>query len=161
MQDMLVNLLQIPSREITNSLIAKVAREEGINIRRAMVPDMVGILEFVEKYSGRHNLGECTVCFSRQPVSCFIAEKDKRVIGFACYEATMRDFFGPTRVLDEFQGKGIGAALLLSCLHSMRDMGYAYAIIGGVGPAEFYAKICDATLIENSTPGVYKDYLRL
>ena len=61
MQDMLVNLLQIPSREITNSLIAKIAREEGINIRRAMVPDMVGILEFVEKYSGRHNLGECTV----------------------------------------------------------------------------------------------------
>ena len=37
----------------------------------------------------------------------------------------------------------------------MREMGYAYAIIGGVGPAEFYAKVCGATVIEGSDPGVY------
>jgi GNAT superfamily N-acetyltransferase len=160
MQDMLVSLLHLPSKEKLDSRISSLEKE-GINIRRAMVPDMMGILDFVEKTAGRNARGECTVCFSRQPVSCFIAEKDKKVIGYACYEATMRDFFGPTEVLKSFQGKGIGAALLLACLHSMKDMGYAYAIIGGVGPADFYTKVCGAKLIENSDPGVYKDYLEL
>ena len=41
----------------------------------------------------------------------------------------------------------------------MKDMGYAYAIIGGVGPAAFYTKVCGAKIIENSDPGVYKDFL--
>ena len=158
MQDMLVSLLHLPSKEKLDSLISSLEKD-GINIRRAMVPDMMGILDFVEKTTGRNARGECTVCFSRQPVSCFIAEKDKKVIGYACYEATNRDFFGPTEVLNSFQGKGIGAALLLACLHSMKDMGYAYAIIGGVGPADFYTKVCGAKLIENSNPGIYKDFL--
>ena len=38
-------------------------------------------------------------------------------------------------------------------------MGYAYGIIGGVGPAEFYAKTVGATLIPDSTPGIYTDML--
>ena len=160
MQDMIVNLLQIPSRDDIAALEAKLAGD-GINIRRAMVPDMMGIQDFVERTTGRNARGECTVCFSRQPVSCFIAEKDRKVIGYACYEATMRDFFGPTEVSKAFQGKGIGAALLLECLQSMKDMGYAYAIIGGVGPAGFYTKVCGARLIDNSNPGVYKDFLGL
>jgi hypothetical protein len=46
-------------------------------------------------------------------------------------------------------------ALLLSCLRAMRDDGYAYAIIGGVGPAQYYARTVGATLIEGSSPGVY------
>ena len=87
--------------------------------------------------------------------------KDEKPVGFACYDATMRDFFGPTAVSEEFRCCGIGAALLLKCLWAMREEGYAYAIIGGVGPAKFYEKVCGARLIENSTPGVYKDYLRL
>ena len=160
MADMLVNLLDLPSKEKLDSLLSSL-NKEGINIRRAMAPDMMGILDFVQEATGRNARGECTVCFSHQPISCFIAEKDKKLIGYACYEATMRDFFGPTEVLKSFQGKGIGAALLLLCLHSMKDLGYAYAIIGGIGPADFYKKVCGARLIENSTPGVYKDYLEL
>ncbi len=68
-------------------------------------------------------------------------------------------FFGPTRVLDSERGKGIGKALLLRSLRAMRDEGYVYAIIGGVGPAEFYEKCVGATLIEGSTPGIYRDLL--
>ncbi|MBR4426425.1 MAG: GNAT family N-acetyltransferase [Spirochaetales bacterium] len=158
MSDMLVKLLEIPSRRELESLEEKLL-SDGITIRRAMVPDMQGTLDFVEGTTGRFACGECMVCFSRQPVSCFVAEKDKKVIGYACYEATMRNFFGPTEVLDAYRGKGVGAALLLECLHSMRDMGYAYAIIGGVGPAAFYTKVCGAKIIENSDPGVYKDFL--
>ena len=34
-------------------------------------------------------------------------------------------------------------------------MGYAYAIIGGVGPAGFYEKVCGAFVIPGSEVGVY------
>lgn len=49
-------------------------------------------------------------------------------------------FFGPTKVLESYQGKGIGKALLLRSLHALKDEGYIYAIIGGIGPARFYEK---------------------
>jgi len=48
--------------------------------------------------------------------------------------------------------------LLLSCLHSMAENGYAYAIIGGSG--DFYAKTVGATKIEGSSPGIYRDRLK-
>jgi hypothetical protein len=35
----------------------------------------------------------------------------------------------------------------------------SYAIIGGVGPAEFYAKAVGAVPIEGSTPGIYAGML--
>ena len=81
-------------------------------------------------------------------------------MGYACYNATAKDFFGPTRVLDGEQGKGIGAALLLRSLEALREEGYGYAIIGSVGPVDFYKKVCGAIMIEDSTPGIYKDFLR-
>ena len=157
MADMLVNLLELQSPD---EIIARL-EDQGISIRRAMAPDMYGILEFVEKTLSRGAKGECAVCFSHQPISCFIAVKDKKPVGFACYDATMRDFFGPTAVDESCRGKGVGAALLLSALWSMRDEGYAYAIIGGVGPAAFYEKVCGAKMIEGSTPGAYRDFIGL
>lgn len=36
---------------------------------------------------------------------------------------------------------------------------YGYAIIGWVGPAEFYAKAVGAVEIPDSTPGVYRGML--
>jgi hypothetical protein len=45
--------------------------------------------------------------------------------------------------------------LTLAALAAMRASGYAYAIIGGVGPSAFYAKVAGATPIEGSTPGIY------
>ena len=57
------------------------------------------------------------------------------------------------------RGKGIGRALLLSALHAQRAQGYGYSIIGGVGPAEFYAKAVGAVVIADSTPGIYDGML--
>ena len=53
--------------------------------------------------------------------------------------------------------QSIGASLLFRCLEGMRDLGYAYAVIGGVGPAEFYEKTCGAKIIEGSERSVYGD----
>ena len=81
--------------------------------------------------------------------------QEKRIVGFAAYEVTRRNYFGPTGVREDLRGSGLGAALLFRCLESMREMGYAYAIIGGVGPAEFYEKVCGAFVIPGSETGIY------
>ena len=94
------------------------------------------------------------------PIGCWIATRGSEIVGYACYDATAPDFFGPTRVLDSEQGHGVGTALLLRCLTAMREYGYGYAIIGSVGPVEFYQKTCNATVIPDSDPGIYKDFLR-
>jgi len=105
-------------------------------------------------------VSECEVAFARQPISCFIAIENGQLAGFACHDATCRDFFGPTGVSPSHRGRGIGRALLLACLHAMAGQGYAYAIIGGVGPVEFYAKSVGAVLIEGSEPGIYGGMLK-
>jgi Predicted acetyltransferase len=156
MADMLVHLLKLPD---PHELLAKLEREEGVRIHRALAPDKHRVVEWVREHSTPGAAAECDVSFSRTPVSCYIAVRGKDILGYACYEATAPNFFGPTKVLESEQGKGIGKALLLRCLHSMREMGYVYAIIGGVGPAEFYAKTVGAALIPDSTPGIYRDYL--
>jgi predicted N-acetyltransferase YhbS len=92
-------------------------------------------------------------------VSCFIAVKDGRITGFACHDATCRNFFGPTGVTPKARKSGIGTALLLACLEDMKQQGFGYAIIGGVGPADYYAKAVGAVLIEGSEIGVYRGLL--
>ncbi len=155
MPDMLVHLLKLPEE---NALFMEL-EEKNIQIRRALAPDKFRIVPWVREHSGLSAAGECDVCFSRVPVSCFIATEGARIIGYACYNATAPDFFGPTRVLDECQGKGVGRALLLRALRAMRDEGYVYAVVGGVGPQAFYQKTVGATLIEDSSPGLYRDFL--
>lgn len=54
----------------------------------------------------------------------------------------------------------VGAALCMAAMHAMAAKGYAYSVIGWVGPADFYAKLVGATMIEDSTPGMYKDMLK-
>lgn len=156
MADMLVNLLEIEDDRDLLELL----RKDGIEIFRAIAPDKIRIIEWVKEHSSLGAAGECDVCFSNKPISCFIAAKSNKIVGYACYNATAPDFFGPTRVLEEYQGKGIGKALLLRSLQAMKDEGYQYAIIGGVGPIEFYEKCVGAIVIESSKRhSVYNHYM--
>ena len=67
-------------------------------------------------------------------------------MGFACHDATFRNFFGPTGVKLEVRKNGIGTGLPFACLEDMRQQGYGYAIVGGVGPTAFYSKAVGAVL---------------
>lgn len=154
MPDMLVKLYELPE----DAALAA-PRDKSVRIARAMAPDKLRVVEWVRTHSGVSAAGECDVCFARTPISCFIALRGAEILGYACYDATAPDFFGPTRVLDEEQGGGIGRALLLRSLAAMRDEGYGYAIIGGVGPQEFYKKCVNAALIPDSDPGIYRDFI--
>ena len=156
MQDMLVKLYDLPA----DAALAQ-PKDATVVIRRAMAPDMLEILEFVRSLSGKFAAGECQACFQGHPITCFIATRGGRILGYACYNATAPDFFGPTAVLPAERGKGIGRALLLRCLAALRDQGYGYAIIGGVGPKAFYERCVGATTIEGSDPGIHKDFLAI
>lgn len=156
MPDMLVHLLKLPPYEPLRAEL----QEAGVVLRRAHPFEITPIRKFIEAHFSVGWADEVMPCFSRQPITLYIALRAGKVIGFAAYEATMRGFFGPTGVAESERGKDIGKGLLLACLHGMREMGYAYGIIGGVGPAEFYTKACGATLIPDSTPGIYTDMLK-
>jgi GNAT superfamily N-acetyltransferase len=155
MPDMLVKLYDLPDKEVH----IKEMRDRGIIIRRALPPEKHVVLEWVKENFKMHWVSECDVAFSNKPVSCYIAVKDKEILGFACYDVTCKDFFGPTGVKEEVRGQGIGSALLLASLEAMREVGYAYAIIGGAGPIDFYKKACNAVIIEDSVPGIYRGML--
>ena len=85
---------------------------------------------------------------------------DENLVGFACYDVNAKGIFGPTGVSSRHRGNGIGKALLLTCMHDMLKQGYAYAIIGRVGPIEFYEKIVQAVLIDGSKPGIFGGVLQ-
>jgi GNAT superfamily N-acetyltransferase len=157
---MLVSLLDLPPEE---ALIAKL-RTQNIVVRRAYPFEITPVRAFAEKHFSVGWADEISVGFARQPVSVFIAIAQSggkgRIVGFAAYECTARDYFGPTGVAESHRKRGIGKALLLASLHGLRELGYVYAIIGGAGPVEYYAKAAGATLIEESEPGLYRDLLR-
>ena len=155
MPDMLVKLYELP--DLAPEIAAQ--RAAGIDIRRGIPAERHVVVDWVQREFGAHWASECNVAFARQPVACFVAVQDEKPIGFSCYEVAARGFFGPIGVSESTRGKGTGRALLIACLQAMYAEGYGYAIIGAVGPAEFYSKAVGATLIPDSVPGIYRGLL--
>ena len=154
--DFLARLWTLPDKA---PVLARLA-EQGIQIKRVIAPDRQRVLQFVEDRFGAGWMHECEAAFSTVPSTCYIAVKDKKVIGFACFEATAKDYFGPIGVDEAFRGGDVGTGLLLSCLHSMCEMGYAYAIIGCADDAAaFYEKTVGATVIPDSHPAIYQNLI--
>jgi GNAT superfamily N-acetyltransferase len=112
---------------------------------------------FAREHGSEGWASECEAAFARLPVACFVAVERgaEALIGFACYEATCRDFFGPELVHPERRGRGVGRALLLAALEAMRAHGYAYAIVGWASSVDFYRRAVGAVVIEGSEPGIY------
>jgi GNAT superfamily N-acetyltransferase len=109
MADLIVKLYEVPD----DSTAAEKLAAAGYIIRRAMAYEKFQVLDWVRSHFGQGWAGECDVAFSNRPVSCMIATRQGEISGFACYEGTMKNFFGPLGVADNFRGKGIGTALLL------------------------------------------------
>jgi GNAT superfamily N-acetyltransferase len=133
-------------------------REHDIICRRAEAYERSEVLAFAKARFPAWG-DEVLAGFAHVPPVVYIATRAGAVVGFACYNATRPNYFGPTGVLETERGRGIGRALLLQCLEALGAEGYAYAIIGGVGPAAFYEKAVGATVIPGSDPGIYRDRL--
>jgi predicted N-acetyltransferase YhbS len=151
MPDLLVNLLKLPvTKEASHEFVLRRAQPFELSIVRAFV---------AEKFSQTW-ADEISVGFARQPISVFVATKERELIGFAAYECTRRGFLGPMGVVDNAQHEGVGKALLFAALEALREMGYVYAIIGAAGPVRFYQKTVGAIVIPDSEPGIYTDLLK-
>ena len=156
MSDLLVRLYDLPPRsQGEEALTAK-----GIIIRRARTFELSPVRRFIDTHFTESWADEAAATFARQPITCFIATENQRIVGFGACDATTRGYFGPTGVAEEHRGRGIGKALLIACLWALADLGYAYAIIGAAGPVEFYAKTVGAIVIPDSVPGFYTDLLK-
>jgi len=153
--DMLVKLYDLPDSGPGFEALSRA----GIVLRRALSPEKHKVIAWVQKTFSEAWASEVEVSFSRQPVACFIAIKGRGIVGFACHDATCPNFFGPTGIDPTARKNGIGTALLFACLEDMKHQGFAYAIIGGVGPAAFYSKAVGAVPIEGSEPGIYRGLL--
>jgi predicted N-acetyltransferase YhbS len=153
--DMLVKLYDLPDSRAAFERL----RREGMEIRRALAAEKHQVAAWVRENFAEGWASEAEIAFGRQPITCFLAVQHGRIAGFACHDATCRNFFGPTGVEPNARKQGIGTALLFACLEDMRQQGFGYAIIGGVGPADYYRKAVGAIPIEGSEPGVYRGLL--
>lgn len=155
MSDLLIRLYDLPRFDSEASVAAA-----GISIRRAIAPERHLILDWVRTHFSEGWASECAVAIGHVPSTLLIAVRGQELLGFACYDATMRGFFGPTAVHEGSRGLGIGEVLLIETLRAMREAGYAYGVIGGAGPVGFYKRRLDALDIPGSEPGIYGTMLR-
>ena len=157
MQDMLVRLLDLPD---VSRLEKHLFENEGIIFRKPIAPEKSVITDWVTSNFSPNWADEVNVAFANLPVNCFKAQRGQSLLGFACFECTSKNFFGPTGVLSSERGKGIGRVLLVKALQSLKEMGYTYGIIGGVGPASYYEKVVNAKIIDASEKSIYQNLLR-
>ena len=152
MVDMLVKLYDLPTDTA--------GPPDGITVRRAFAAEKHMVCEWVSRSFGRGWADECGAAFCRQPIACFVAAAESRLVGFCVYDATARGMAGPIGVARDWQGHGAGRALLLAALCDMRASGYAYAVIGWVDAPAFFLRTCGAIAIEGSEPGPYRGILK-
>lgn len=155
MVDMLVRLYALPE----GASLRRKLEEKGVLIRTCRPYEMHAVQEWIARTFSTRWVSEFTAAMSHQPVGCIIATRNREVLGFACFDATMRGFIGPMGVDPSLRMGGVGKALLVTALEQMKALGYGYAVIGGTGPQEFYSRTVGATVIEGSDPGIYADIL--
>jgi GNAT superfamily N-acetyltransferase len=151
MSDLLVKLYSLP---------APATPPPGVVVRRAFAAEKRLVCDWVATQFDSGWASESEAAFARLPVACFLAVRDRELLGFACYDATARGFFGPTGVAEAERHHGIGSALLSAALHDMAGQGYAYAIIGAADSVDFYREHAGAFEIPDSTPGFYRGKIK-
>lgn len=156
--DLLVKLYEVKEdRELEERLAG-----QGVRINRIFPPNYGKLREFIAENFSSNWVNETESALCNHPASCYVAVKDRKIIGFACYNATAKDYFGPTGVAEECRGLGIGKALLLRCMLALKEEGYGYAIIGWSDDATpFYEKVVGAVEIPDSIPGIYAQMVEM
>jgi GNAT superfamily N-acetyltransferase len=149
--DLLVKLYELPAASPDVERLAS----EGVICRRAETFERRRILDFVDQRWPRWT-DEVAAAFHAVPPTLFLAATGTEPIGFAAYNATRPNYFGPTAVRNDQRKRGVGTALLWLALDALRGEGYAYAIIGGAGPTAFYERTVGAMVIPDSEGGIYE-----
>jgi GNAT superfamily N-acetyltransferase len=119
----------------------------GIVVRKPIGPEHGAIQHWVASRFGPGWASEVQVALANRPVSLWLATTEGSLLGFACFDAIARGFFGSIGVDQAVRGRGVGAALLRACLLDMRTFGYGYAVAGAVGAAGFFERVASAVEI--------------
>ncbi len=85
-QDLLVKLWNLPSKEP----VLQRLKEQGIAVKRVIAPDRARVLQFVDKHFGAGWMHECEQALSTVPSTCYVAVKEREIIGFACFETGIK-----------------------------------------------------------------------
>lgn len=149
MADLIVNLYEqddFMSNDVT-------LRNKDIKIKRLLTPNADALVKFVETNFTLGWASEVKAGIYKENPTCFIATINNEIIGFACYDATAKGYFGPTGVSVKYRGNNIGQILLLTTLNALKSDGYGYAVIGGVANnvADFYGKYVNFIKYESKT----------
>jgi ribosomal protein S18 acetylase RimI-like enzyme len=150
MSDMLVRLYAVDD----------VPAVPGVTLRRPLMPEQHRVLQWIGERFSPGWVSECQGAFALRPIACIIAVRDAEILGFGVYDSTALGVMGPFGVSEAARGSGIGRAICVAVAHEMRARGYQYAVIGSVGPRDFYERALGATDIADSEPGMYRGMLR-
>lgn len=147
MSDLLVPLYDLPGAPEMDDLW----------VGKPLFHQAPSVLSFIRDNFSSSWEAEAGAAFGSVPPTIIVAvdRTSGEMAGFCCWDCTAKGFLGPIGVHDDFRGKGVGKAVVIAALYSMREAGYGYAVIGDAGPVEFFKRICDARIIEGSTPGIY------
>lgn len=143
-----------------HDVIETKVKDSDIKLVRVLSPDSDKVVEFIKREFSDEWASEAKAGLYKTNSTCFIAIKNEEILGFACYDATAKGFFGPIGVSEAARGLGLGISLVRKTLLAMKEDGYAYAIIGGASDKThaFYEKACQNILV---IPNSRKVYLRM
>ncbi len=153
--DMLVKLYDL---KVDQALI-ETHQNQGIIYRQPLGAETHLIQAWVAEHFSQGWVSELTIAINQRPPRCLLAVKSGKLLGFACYDSAALGLFGPMGVEAQYRQQGIGKALTQLTLNRMQIQGYGYAIIGWVGPKEFYHHVAGAIEIPNSFPGLWRTRL--
>lgn len=130
----------------THNLLADTRDPGESTARRPGHGEADRVLAFVEQQFGRIWRFEAAKAFDTDVPQIFVTEDGDAITGFAAHDVNNRGlgFFGPTGVVAELRGRGLGCALLRASLADLRRLGYAQAVIPWTDALAFYRRCCGA-----------------
>jgi GNAT superfamily N-acetyltransferase len=146
MTDMIVSLQTLPAPAVL---------PEGVSLAPAKPYDRNTIVGWVRAEFGDAWASEVACGFGQHPCRVLVVSRAEALLGFACFDVTFPAFFGPTGVVEDARGLGLGKALLIEALWALKAQGYVYGFIGDAGPMAFYQKTVGAVPLPDSLSGGY------
>lgn len=146
--------LKVPLRD--NPLVAperahalsQRCRAAGYEIRRARPSEREALLSFIDAEFGGAWAFEVGRALENDPPGVHVAlvGETGEFAAFAAHDGNNRGlgWFGPAGTLEEHRGRGLGQALLLSCLDDVRRAGHSEGVIAWIGPRAFYERTAGA-----------------
>ncbi len=122
-------------------------REQGFEIRRAIMGDKDYVLAFLQEHWAAW-IPEVERTLLNYPISLHLAWHSHQVVAFSAYDGNNLNtgWFGPMGTAPRERGSGLGGILLKRCLADIKAQGHRLAIIPWIGPYRFYAQHCGANI---------------